>query len=110
MPVVGRWAKSVLPVIGPKGDGIGVYVNGSWYLRNSPSPGGPEVPPFAFGTVGYRPVTGDWDGDGLDGVGVYANGPWYMRQTPSPARPTSRWCTAGPPTGRWRATGTETAQ
>jgi hypothetical protein len=81
-PVVGNWNGVKNP--GSKGDGIGVYVSGTWYLRQTPSEGPPQIAPFAFGAPWYRPVVGDWNGDGVDGIGGYDSGNWYMRQTASP--------------------------
>jgi len=36
-----------------------------WSLRNSNTPGAPDITPFAYGGVGAIPVVGDWDGDGI---------------------------------------------
>src|SRR5262249_22974705 len=38
----------------------------TFYLRNTHSPGAPDAGPFAYGGPGWRPVAGDWDGDGRD--------------------------------------------
>ena len=38
---------------------IGVYENGWWYLRNSLTPGPPDMS-VAYGAAGYVPVTGAW--------------------------------------------------
>jgi hypothetical protein len=34
--------------------------NNNWFLRNSNTPGGPDITPFAYGAPGWTPVTGDW--------------------------------------------------
>jgi SpoIID/LytB domain protein len=68
-------------------DTVGVYVNGSWYLRNSNSPGGADITPFAYGTSAYVPVCGDWNGDGVETVGVYDRGTWYLRNSNTPGPP-----------------------
>ena len=33
---------------------------------------------FQFGNVGDRPVTGDWNGDGIDTIGVFRDGRWRL--------------------------------
>ncbi len=62
---------------------------GTWYLRNSNSPGAPDIAPFAYGAPGWIPVVGDWDGDGVATVGVFdpATGTWYLRNNNSPGAP-----------------------
>jgi hypothetical protein len=67
-------------------DTLGVYVGGTWYLRDDLKPGAP-VYSFEYGAPGYQPVCGDWDGDGRDSIGVYVNGEWYLRNSVSPGRP-----------------------
>jgi SpoIID/LytB domain protein len=58
VPVVGSWD-------GGRRTGIGVVRDGQWLLRNRRSAGGPGYV-VAFGEPGgaWRPVVGDWDGDG----------------------------------------------
>jgi SpoIID/LytB domain protein len=77
-PVVGRWSPGVT--------GIGVFVNGNWYLRNSPSPGAPNAS-FAYGSPGDIPVVGDWDNNGIDTIGIFQNGTWYLRNSNTPGPP-----------------------
>lgn len=74
IPVSGDW----------NGDGydtVGFYRpnNGSFYLRNSNTPGAADLV-FAFGTAQDRPVVGDWNEDGIDTVGLYrpSNGSFYL--------------------------------
>lgn len=57
---------------GQPGSGIGQYdsASGSWFLRNVPNTGVPDVGSFLFGPGGI-PIVGDWDGDGIDTIGVY---------------------------------------
>ena len=65
---------------GTKTAGIVRAVGGNWvwYLRNSNSTGGADVPAFAYGKPfatpdsddGDLPIAGDWNGDGKDGPGV----------------------------------------
>jgi hypothetical protein len=33
---------------------------------------------FHYGSVGDRPVTGDWNGDGIDTIGVFRKGAWHV--------------------------------
>jgi hypothetical protein len=36
----------------------------TWYLRNTNSPGAPDIAPFAYGATGWQPVAGAWAGPG----------------------------------------------
>ena len=47
----------------------------TWYLRNSNSPGAPDIAPFAYGGPGWVPIVGDWDGNGT--VTIYVRGQWW---------------------------------
>jgi SpoIID/LytB domain protein len=77
----------------------------SWYLRNSDSPGGPDITPFSYGTPGDTPIVGDWNNGPVDGIGVYRDGNWYLRNTPSGGAPDIAFAfgAAGyrPVVGRW---------
>lgn len=66
-------------------DTPGVYdsESGVWYLRSSATAGVPDSGKLLFGGLGYEPVTGDWDGNGVTGLGVVSDGKWYLRETPS---------------------------
>ena len=59
---------------------VGVYQNGVWYLDYNGNgvwnAGIDKV--YNFGSTGWTPVTGDWNGDGKTKVGVYQNGVWYL--------------------------------
>ena len=33
---------------------------------------------FRFGTEEDRPVTGDWNGDGVVAIGIFRNGTWFL--------------------------------
>ena len=48
-------------------DTVGVFDPGSatWSLRNENSPGAPDAGSFVYGGPGWRPVVGDWNGDGV---------------------------------------------
>ena len=75
LPIVGDWD-------GDGRDGIGVFRDGQWLLKNEVSAGGIDSS-FTWGALGDVPVVGDWDGDGRDGIGVFRNGQWLLRQTPT---------------------------
>jgi uncharacterized delta-60 repeat protein len=85
---------------------------GTWYLRNSNTPGAPDVPPFAYGAAGWTPVVGDWDGNGTATVGVFdpATATWYLKNSNTPGAPDiapfrfggSGWI---PVVGDWHGTG-----
>jgi protocatechuate 3,4-dioxygenase beta subunit len=78
IPVVGDWN-------GDGKDTVGVFnpSTGFWYLRNSNTPGAPDVTPFAYGGANWTPVVGDWNADGTDTVGVVnpANETWYLKNS-----------------------------
>lgn len=67
-PVVGRWN-------GALRTGIGMFENGTWMLRESPTPGQADRI-FGYGGVGYLPVIANVDGTPGDGVGVITK-VWY---------------------------------
>jgi hypothetical protein len=64
---------------------IGVFdpATATWYLKNSNSPGAPDVAPFRYGAPGWSPVVGDWDGSGTATVGVFdpATATWYLKNS-----------------------------
>jgi hypothetical protein len=54
-PVVGDWAgrgRTTIGVVNPTTE--------VWYLRNSNTPGAPDITPFAYGGAGWNVVAGDW--------------------------------------------------
>jgi hypothetical protein len=77
--------------------GIGTFdpSTATWYLRNEVGPGDPDLPPFQYGWVGWKPVVGDWNGDGVSTIGaVDATGlsnpqaaVWYLRNENSGGAP-----------------------
>jgi hypothetical protein len=81
----------------PHPDTVGVFdpTTATWYLRNSNSPGAPDITPFAYGAPGWGPVVGDWDGDGITTVGVFdpvgqfgqPPATWYLRNSNAPGAP-----------------------
>src|SRR5437763_1193917 len=38
---------------------------------------------FTFGRAGDRPVTGDWDGDGVTDIGVVRGAEWLLAKVPT---------------------------
>jgi hypothetical protein len=87
-------------------DTVGVYLGstGSWFLRNSNSPGGADVV-FGFGPsgLGWAPLSGDWDGDGDDTPALYdpTNGFFFLRNSNSPG-PADTFFGFGPGGLGWR--------
>lgn len=47
---------------------LGLYINGTWYLRDAIGPGAARE--FSYGGTQFVPVVGDWNSDRLDGIGV----------------------------------------
>ncbi len=60
----------------------GVYrpSNATFYLKSINDSGVADAA-IAYGTPGDRPITGDWNGDGIDTVGVYRAGVFYLRNS-----------------------------
>ena len=79
-PLIGDWDGDGI-------DGIGLYKNGIWMLRNSTSSGKVDVA-FVYNPLGQGalPVVGDWDRDGKDTIGVYRDGIWELRNSNSSGR------------------------
>jgi large repetitive protein len=76
VPLSGDW----------NGDGIdtpGVWRAGTFYLRNSNTPGPADIQ-FTFGAAGDVPLVGDWNGDGIDTVGIW-NGAFFYLKTANTA-------------------------
>ncbi|HWN45411.1 MAG TPA: hypothetical protein VNW71_24505 [Thermoanaerobaculia bacterium] len=79
IPIAGDW----------DGDGdetIGVFDPDlqRFRLRNSNSAGPADLDftlTLPFDLLGYQPVAGDWDGDGIDSIGVWLprNANWYLK-------------------------------
>src|SRR5262249_24029876 len=96
IPVVGDWdgdGVDTVGVVDPSGQ-FG-QAPATWYLKNSNSPGAPDLAPFAYGASGWIPVVGDWDGDGVttigvvDPVGMFGQAPatWYLKNSNGPGAP-----------------------
>jgi len=65
---------------------VGVYdpAGGTFYLRNANSAGNADVA-FGYGPggLGWLPLSGDWNNDGIDTIGLYdpSTGVFYLRNT-----------------------------
>lgn len=87
IPISGDWDGD-----SARRDTVGLYdkSSGFFFLRNDHSPGGANYT-IGFGPAGqnWRPLSGDWDGDGIDTVGLYdpVNGAFFLRNAnlPGPA-------------------------
>ncbi len=92
----------------PRPDTIGVYNNGTFYLRNSNNTGSADLNP-TFGSTSNSPlpVAGDWNGDGVDTIGVYYSATGVFSLSNSNTSPTENYSlTFGDPgdtpfAGRW---------
>ena len=112
--LLGRQA--VRPVTGDwNGDGIdtpGVVRGGTWYLRNSNSPGPADIT-LNFGYAYDQAVVGDWNGDGVDSPGMVRAGTWYLKNNNVPGdsgRTTLSFGTSSykPVAGDWNGDGITT--
>ncbi len=88
-------------------DTIGVFRNGTFYLRNSNTTGVADITvAFNPATKPY-PVVGDWTGGGHDTIGVYdqLNGQFSLRNTNTPGSPNTQFVLGNPNdiplAGRW---------
>jgi hypothetical protein len=97
---------------------VGVFdpATARFYLRNSNSAGGPSVAAFAFGAPGWKPIVGDWDGNGTATAGVVnpATETWYLKNSNTPGGPDIPPFAFGAPgwvpvVGDWDGNGTTTA-
>lgn len=106
----------------PAGLGLetaGVYSQstGTFFLRNSNSPGGADAA-FQFGAAaaGFTPLAGDWNGDGVDTIGLYRGNTstFFLRNsnTPGAADVVVSFGAGGagylPLVGDWDGNGTDT--
>src|SRR5205823_3913371 len=81
-PVVGDWNDDgtfTVGVVNPLGPGGTLQ----WFLRNSNSSGTPDFTPFTFGLSGWRPITGDWTGQGMTTIGAVdpSTNTWYLHNS-----------------------------
>jgi hypothetical protein len=73
IPVVGDWTGSGVTTIGvfrPANTPDNPTTQGQWLLRNSNTPGSPDIN-FYYGAPGDIPVVGDWTGSGVTAIGVF---------------------------------------
>ncbi len=107
VPLMGDW----------NGDGTktpGVFAGGTFYLRNSNTPGPPDIT-FSFGDARGFPVAGDWNGDGIDTVGVYRNGTFTVTNVNAAGPPAATiafgpggsWPMTVPVAGDWNGDGVD---
>lgn len=67
-PIVGDWDGDGI-------EGIGIYRNGEFILKQLPSADSPEIHlNFGLAEDGWQAIAGDWNGDGIDSIGLYKNG------------------------------------
>ena len=87
LPIAGDWD-------GNRKDTIGLYnpATSTFYLRNTTSLQGPNDKgyadvAFSFGAAGagWKPIAGDWNGDGTDTIGLYdpTRSMFFLRNTTS---------------------------
>jgi len=107
----------------PAGLGLesaGVYsqATGTFFLRNSNSPGGADAAfQFGAGGGGFVPLSGDWNGDGIDTIGIYdpATSTFFLRNANSPGGADVFFSFGAggagyvPLVGDWDGNGTDTA-
>ncbi len=98
----------------PAAQTVGVFnpATATWYLRNSNSPGAPDITPFAYGAPNWYPVTGDWNGDGTTTIGMVdlLTETWYLRNSNSGGPPSYQAFRFGAPgwipvVGDWTGAG-----
>jgi hypothetical protein len=124
VPVVGDWTGSGRIGIGvyrPPNTAYNPTSSGQWLLRNSSTPGAPDIS-FSYGGPGDVPVVGDWTGSGRTTIGVYrpAGSPlnasttaqWFLRNSNSGGTPDVTISYGGPGdlpvVGDWAASGRTT--
>ena len=76
--MLARIAGGAIP---PPCGNIGAFLNGAWYLDyngNGAWNGAVTDRQFSFGNATMKPVTGDWNGNGIAEIGTFLNGTWYL--------------------------------
>jgi RHS repeat-associated protein len=100
----------------PAPAGIGGFdpATATFHLRNALS-AGPDDFTFRFGVAGWRPLVGDWDGNGTDTIGVFnpQTATFYLRNANDNNGPPHAVVTFGgsgwvPLAGDWDGNGTDT--
>jgi FtsP/CotA-like multicopper oxidase with cupredoxin domain len=63
-------------------DTVGVFrpSTGDIFLKNTNSSGFADAH-IIYGMPGDKPITGDWDGDGIKTIGIYRNGSFFLRNS-----------------------------
>lgn len=74
LPLVGDWNSDGI-------DTVGIFRNGTFYLKDENAYLAPIVHTLLFGVSGDLPVAGDWNGDGVSGIGVFRNGVFYLKDS-----------------------------
>jgi lysophospholipase L1-like esterase len=74
------WLDSLLTILPLCEDAIGTFRKGTWYLDSN---GNDQWDwnadtTYSFGIPTDKPVTGDWNGDGITNIGVFRDGAWYL--------------------------------
>jgi hypothetical protein len=93
----------------PRPDTIGLYKNGTFYLRNSNTSGPADITVNYGGDPSDLPVAGDWNGDGVDTIGIYRSNSGVYSLSDSNTTPTTNYSLVfGDPgdtpfAGRWTA-------
>jgi hypothetical protein len=99
IPVVGDWTGGGSDTIGvfrPANTPFNQTTTGQWLLRNSVTPGTPDISLF-YGAPGDIPVVGDWTGIGTTTIDVFrpaytpfnqtASDEWLLRNSNTPGAP-----------------------
>jgi hypothetical protein len=93
-PVVGDWDGNgtfTVGVVNPNGPAVVGAPGGTlqWFLRNSNTAGAPDIGPFSYGLSGWKPITGDWTGQGITTIGAVdpSNNNWFLRNSNTPGGP-----------------------
>jgi lysophospholipase L1-like esterase len=74
------WLDALLTILPLCEDAIGTFRKGAWYLDSNGNDqwDGSADSTHSFGIPTDKPVTGDWNGDGITNIGVFRDGAWYL--------------------------------
>jgi hypothetical protein len=74
------WLDELLTILPLCEDAIGTFRKGAWYLDSNGNDqwDGNADATHLFGIPTDKPVTGDWNGDGITNIGVFRDGAWYL--------------------------------
>jgi hypothetical protein len=92
---------------------VGLYRAGRWVFQNMETQSQITIQ-FGLAEVGWQPIVGDWNGDGVDGLGLYRNGIFVLRNASDSGTPDTRYrfelAETGwtPLAGDWNGDGVET--